>query len=199
MKKTNRPVKKPSKHKFNLKAASACASVFEPGHTCLLSIYIIGVPFPRSRARNLGSPAEVPAQKTIFYLDPFRSSLLVVSKTPAKGFREHLEPLLVSSGRSLALPKPVIPYSTSFKNRVFQVPSSEAPLDGTFEAIWSVWRRSELLLRALLGILFGTLTGGRSQEIRFCSACLPSFAYPWPKGTSLAVFGAFFDCFLGGV
>ena len=39
----------------------------------------------------------------------------------SKEIREHLVPFLVSSGRSLALPKLVIPYSTSLKNQLFKV------------------------------------------------------------------------------
>ena len=67
------------------------------------------------------------------------------------------------------------------------------PLDGTFEAIWKVWTRSVVLLRALLGTLFGMLTGVRRQEIRFCCLRAPERCSVGALGRFQVATGAFLD------
>ena len=52
----------------------------------------------------------------------FRSPVLAASKTTHRGFQDQIWLFLGPLGRSLALPKTVIPCNTSFKNHVFQVP-----------------------------------------------------------------------------
>ena len=58
--------------------------------TAQIKIYITVVPFPRSRARNLGSPAGFPAKKPIFVVSHFHRSFLVVLRTHPEGFRDHI-------------------------------------------------------------------------------------------------------------
>ena len=84
--------------------------------------FVFGVPFPGSRARKLAPPAGFPAQTSIFGVFQFWSPLLAASKTTHRGFQDQIVIVFGTPGRSLALPKTVIPCNTSFKNHVFQVP-----------------------------------------------------------------------------
>ena len=76
------------------------------------------------------------------------------------------------------------------------LPCSKTPLDGTFEALWSVWRGLGMPFRTLLGTLFGMLTGVHGQEIRFCLPHLLYFGLFCGIGIIFDVFGCIFGSIL---
>ena len=67
--------------------------------------------------------------------------------------------------------------------------TSKTSLGRAFEAIWSVWKCLGRVFGQHFGCALATLTGVRSQKIRFCLLRLPCFRLFNAKGVFFDVFG----------
>jgi len=130
-------------------------------------LYIIAVPFPGSRARNLAPPRWLPATKEIFDLFQCQRSLFFVSKMPCVAVQRSFWVVFGCLRGVLGPSKTWIPYGTSFKNHVFKVLASKIPDGSTFQALWEGLRVfPEPFLETFFGSM-GQSDGGPCQQTSF--------------------------------
>ena len=111
-----------------------------------------------------------------FYVFQFQSPFLMASKAPPRRFRDDFWFVLVDSGTFSGLPKTVIPYGTSFKNRAFKAlrfqHSSCRYLRSVLERLEAPWEH----FSEAFWIPFEHFDAGTYPPIRICLVPLAWYA-----------------------